>query len=421
MSEQPHVVVLGAGFAGLGAIKKLHKANVRITLLDKNDYHTFQPLLYQVATAELAPSEISFPLRDLLHKHPNLTFHQTQAESIDLAGRQVHAAGIPPLAYDYLVVAPGAVVNYFDTPGAQEHALPLYTMEDALRLKAHILTTLETIDKQPTLIDSGALNFCIVGGGPTGVEVAGALIELLQSEFKQDYPNLPIDRAQVLLYEHSPHLLGPFLPELRAYAEKTLRERGVGVHTGTGVSKISATGIELSNGEQMPTRTLIWAAGLQANPIVQSLGVPLAHGGRVPVGADLQLAGHPGVFAIGDIAAMADGKTGALLPGLGAVALQAGHHVGDSIRRLIDGKTVEPFAYFDKGTMATVGRSAAVAQLPLGITLTGLPAWLAWLGVHLTLLSTDAERNSVFVDWGWNLLTKQRSKRTLLGDNIPQG
>jgi NADH dehydrogenase len=416
MSEQPHVVVLGGGFAGLGAVKKLRDANVRITLLDKNDYHTFQPLLYQVATDELAPTEVGFPLRELLHRHPNVVFHQAPGQSIDLAGRQVRAEGLSPLNYDYLVVALGAVVNYFDTPGAQEHAFPLYTMDDALRLKAQILGTLEAVDKRPTLVDEGALNFCIVGGGPTGVELAGALAELIRSELKQDYPNLPIDRARVLLYEHSPHLLGPFLPELRTYAENALRERGVEVHTSTGVSKITSTGIELSTAETVPTRTLVWAAGLKANPVVQSLGVPLVHAGRVPVGPDLQLPGHAGVFVVGDIAAMTDGKTGAVLPGLGAVALQAGHHAGDGIRRLIAGETPLPFEYFDKGTMAQVGRGAAVAQLPLGITLTGLPAWLAWLGVHLTLLSTEAERNSVFVDWGWNLLTRQRGKRILLGE-----
>lgn len=421
MSERPQVVVLGGGFAGMGVVKQLRDANVAITLLDKNDYHTFQPLLYQVATDELAPTEVGFPLRELLHRHPNVVFHQAAVQSVDLAGRQVHAEGLSPLTYDYLVVAPGAVVNYFGTPGAQEHAFPLYTMDDALRLKAQIMGTLEAVDKQPSLIEEGALNFCIVGGGPTGVELAGALAELINAELKQDYPNLPIDRARVLLYEHSPHLLGPFSPELRTYAENAMRERGVEVHTGTGVSKISANGIELSTAEKVSTRTVVWAAGLQANPLVQTLGVPLVHAGRVAVGPDLQLPGHPGVFVVGDIAEMTDGKTGDVLPGLGAVAMQAGHHAGESIRHLIAGQTPSPFEYLNKGTMAQLGHGAAVAQLPLGLTMKGFPAWLAWLGVHLTLLSSEAERNSVFVDWGWNLLTRQRGKRILLGDQIPQG
>ncbi len=287
-------------------------------------------------------------------------------------------------------------------------------MKDAIRLKTQILRTLEAVDKQPELVDDGALNFCIVGGGPTGVELAGAISELIRSEFSQDYPNLPVDRARVILYEHSPHLLKPFLPKLQTYAENALLERGVEVHTGTGVRKVTATEIELSTGEIVPTRTLVWAAGLKANPLVQTLGVPVVHGGRIPVGSDLQLADYPGVFVVGDIAAITDAKTGAELPGLGAVALQSGTHAGENIQHLIDGQPATPFKYLNKGTMAQVGRGAAVAQLPQGMTMTGLPAWLAWLGVHLALLSADAERSSVFIDWGWNMLTRQRTKRMLL-------
>ena len=197
-------------------------------------------------------------------------------------------------------------------------------MEDAIRLKEHILKTLEAVDKNPALIDDGALNFCVVGGGPTGVELAGALVELYRAELKEDYPNLPVGDGQVLLYEHSPQLLGTFAPKLESYARKALEERGVKVHTGTGVAKIGPASIDLSTGATVKTHTTVWAAGLQANPIVSSLGVELVHGGRIPVGPDLQVKGHPGVFAIGDIAAMTDGKTGQVLPGLGATALQAG-------------------------------------------------------------------------------------------------
>jgi NADH:ubiquinone reductase (H+-translocating) len=416
MAEPKHVVILGAGFGGIGVLKKLRDADVRITIVDKRDYHTFQPLLYQVATDELGPTEVVFPIRELLHGHDNITFHQAAAKSIDLVKKLVVTDSVGPIQYDYLVLALGAMVNFFRTPGAEQHALPLYTMEDAIRLREHILKTFEAVDKNPALMDDGALNFCVVGGGPTGVELAGALVELLRAELIEDYPNLPVDKAQVFLYDHSPHLLATFAPRLESYAQKALEERGVKVHTGTGVSKIGPASIELSTGATVKTHTTVWAAGLQANPIVSSLGVELVHGGRIPVGPDLQVKDHPGVFAIGDIAAMTDGKTGQVLPGLGATALQAGRHVGESIKRLLDGKQPEPFEYFNKGMMAQVGRGAAVVELPTGGRMTGHLAWLAWLGVHLALLNGAEEKAGIFVDWGWNILTHKRGKRIILSD-----
>ena len=416
MAEPKHVLILGAGFAGIGALKKLRDADVRITIVDKRDYHTFQPLLYQVATDELGPTEVGFPIRELLHGHKNITFHQAAAKSVDLVKKLVVTDGVAPIPYDYLVLALGAVANFFHTPGADQYAFPLYTMEDAIRLKEHILKTLEAVDKNPALMDDGALNFCVVGGGPTGVELAGALVELYRAELKEDYPNLPVDDGQVLLYEHSPQLLGTFAPKLESYARKALEERGVKVHTGTGVAKIGPASIDLSTGATVKTHTTVWAAGLQANPIVSSLGVELVHGGRIPVGPDLQVKDHPGVFAIGDIAAMTDGKTGQVLPGLGATALQAGRHVGETIKRLLDGKQPEPFEYFNKGMMAQVGRGAAVVELPTGGRMTGHLAWLAWLGVHLALLNGAEEKAGVIVDWGWNLLTHKRGKRIILSD-----
>jgi NADH dehydrogenase len=323
---------------------------------------------------------------------------------------------VAPLKYDYLILALGAVVNCFQTPGADQYAFPLYTMDDAIRLKEHVLKTFEAVDKNPSLIDDGALNFCVVGGGATGVEVSGALADLLHSELKQDYPNLPVDLAQVLLYEQAPHLLGPFKPELQIYATKVLEERGVKVHTGTGVRKVGPTSIELANGQTVKSHTLIWAAGLKAHPIVRSLGVELGHGGQIPVGPDLQVKDHPGVFAIGDIATMTDGETGEPLPGLGATALQAGYHVGETIKRLVEGKPPEPFKYVDKGTMAQIGRGAAVIELPTGQTMTGQLAWLAWLGVHLALLNGAEQKITTFVDWGWTILTKEHGKRMILSD-----
>jgi NADH dehydrogenase len=227
---------------------------------------------------------------------------------------------------------------------------------------------------------------------------------------------VPIDKVRIVLYEHSPHLLAPFAPKLRDYAEKTLTERGIEVHTGTGVKEVQPTQITLASGEVVKTQTLVWAAGLRASPLAESLGIELAPGGRIPVDGTLQIKDHAGIFAIGDIASMTDAKTGQPLPGPGAVALQAGHYVGRSISQLAEGKPIEPFHYINKGTMAQVGRGAAVVELPNGGTLTGPLAWVAWLGVHLSLLSGAEEKTSVFVDWGWNALTHRRGKRIILTD-----
>jgi NADH dehydrogenase len=414
--NSPHVVVLGAGFGGIGAAQKLRDSPVRLTIVDKHDYHTFQPLLYQVATDELGPAEVGYPVRELLHRHSNVTFHKCSVQSVDLAKREVVVEGMPPIAYDYLVLALGALVNFHGTPGAAEHSFPLYTMADAIRLHDQILKMFEAVDKNPVLVDDGALTFTIVGGGPTGTELAGAMSELLHAELAEDYPNLPIDKVRIILYEHSPHLLAPFQPKLRDYAQKELERRGIEVHTGMGVKEVGPTEITLASGDTVKTHTLVWAAGLEANPVAKSLGIELAPGGRIPVDANLQIKDHPEVFAIGDVAAATDAKTGQPLPGLGAVALQAGRYVGKTIAGLVAGQPAKPFEYFDKGTMAQIGRGAAVVELPGGGTLTGHVAWLAWLGVHLSLLSGAEEKTSVFVDWGWNALTRNRGKRIILTD-----
>jgi NADH:ubiquinone reductase (H+-translocating) len=422
VAELPQVLVLGAGFGGIGVVQKLRDAPVQITIIDKHDYHTFQPLLYQVATDELSPTEVGHPIRDLLHRHKNVLFHNSKITRVDLPSKQVLLDGMPPLPFDYLVLALGAVVNFHDTPGAAEHSFPLYSMPDAIRLHDHILRTFEAVDKNPALIGDGALNFCIVGGGATGTELAGALSELLHAELVNDYPNLPVDKSQILLYEHSPHLLAAFEPKLQAYAQKALAERGVMVHTGTGVKEVSLTEITLATGEKVKTHTLVWAAGLSANPLTHSLNIDLGPGGRIPVGPNLQLKDHPAVFAIGDVATMTNIETGKPLPGLGAVALQAGHYVGEAISLQIEGKPVEPFKYIDKGTMAQIGRGAGVVQLPGGGSLTGPLAWMAWLGVHLSLLSGTEDKSSVFVEWGWNALTRKRANRTILsGDDANAG
>jgi len=416
METRPHVVILGAGFGGIGAAQKLRHAPVRLTLVDQHDYHTFQPLLYQVATDELGPEEVGYPVRELLHRHEDWAFHECPVAGVDLASRRVTVDGMPPIDFDYLVIGLGAQVNFHGTPGAAEHSFPLYTMADAIRLHDQILRMFEAVDKDPALADDGALTFCIVGGGPTGTELAGSMSELLHAELAKDYPSLPIEEVRIVLYEHAPHLLAPFQPRLRDYAKQALTERGIEIRTGTGVKEVTPTSVTLASGEVVKTRTLVWAAGLRANAIVESLGVEPVAGGRLPVDRTLQIDGHPGVFAVGDVAAMRDGETGEPLPGLGSVALQAGHYAGRAIARLVEGKPLDPFRYVHKGTMAQIGRGAAVVELPTGGTLTGLPAWLAWLGVHLSLLSGAEEKTSVFVDWGWNALTHRRGKRIVLSD-----
>jgi NADH:ubiquinone reductase (H+-translocating) len=416
MGNEPQVVILGCGFAGQGAAAKLKNAPVKITIIDQNDYHTFQPLLYQLATDEMGMTEVGFPIRELLHRQDNAVFHQVKVTGIDLANKRVQLEGMDPIAYDYLVVGLGAVVNFFGMQGAQEHAYPLYTLRDAVRLKDHILETLEAADKNPTLVDDGALTFCVVGGGPTGVETAGALAELMHAVAERDYPNLPIkDKAQIVLFEMGPHLLGPFKPKLQGYAKKTLEKLGVTVRLGEGVVEVTPKTITLKSGEVIKTHTLVWGAGIQANPLAKSLGVEPVKGGRISVDLDLTLKDHPEVFVVGDIAVMTDAKTNEPLPQLGSVAQQAGRHVGENIERLVKGEATEPFKYLDKGTMATIGRGAAVVELPHG-TMTGHAAWLAWLGVHAALLSGGEEKSTTIIDWGWNVATKKRGKRIALTD-----
>lgn len=413
MPGEPHVVIVGAGFGGVAALKALQKAPVRVTLIDRNSYQTFQPLLYQVATDELSSDEIGFPLRELLHGHPTWAFHRTAVTGIDLGQRRVAVEGMEPLAYDYLVIGLGAVVSFFGIPGAAEHAFPLYTLRDAVRLKAHVLKSFEAVDKSPGLVDDGALTFCVVGGGPTGVEVAGALAELIMTEMKDDYPNLPVARAEVHLYELGPELLGPFKPNLRAYARRALEKQGVRVHLGEGVVEIEPTRVRLKSGGVVRAHTLVWGAGLQANPLVAGLGLELVKG-RVPVEPGLNLADHPEVFVVGDVASVTAGKTGRPLPQLGSVAKQTGRQAGRNIARRVGGLPMQPFRYQDRGIMATIGRGAAVVELPWGMTLTGFVAWLSWLFVHLALLAGGVEKSLTLRDWAWNLITRKRGKRIVV-------
>jgi NADH dehydrogenase len=413
--ERPRVVILGGGFGGLGAALELGKSDVDVVLVDRNDFHTFQPLLYQLATGLLEPSAVGHSLRDLVQDQDNVTIHKTPVTGVDLEGRTVTLAEMAPLPYDYLVLALGAEVTFFGTPGAAEHAFPMYTLRDAVRLKEHVLGRWEAADKDPALLDDGALDVVVVGGGPTGVESAGAIAELYRGDFAKDYRGIPQEKARVVLVEAGPEIFSMFAPKLRTYACEALEERGVEVVTGERVASVSPTGITLKSGAEIPTHTLVWGAGLQGNQLVRSLGVELERGDRIPVEADLTVAGHPEVYAVGDVAAITDARTEHVLPQLGSVALQSGEHAGKAIARRVSGKEAKPFKYRDKGTMATIGRGAAVVQMLGGRTMKGFKAQLAWGTVHLALLPTNEDRAKAIVDWAGAGLTHQRTGRITVG------
>ena len=410
-SRRARVLVLGGGFAGIGATRNLQKADVDVVLVDKHDYHTFQPLLYQLATGLLETTAVGHSLRDLVKNQDNATIHKAPITAIDLDAKEVSFDGLSPGAYDYLVLALGAEVNYFGTEGAAEHAFPMYTLSDAVKLKNHVLERWEAADKDEELPDDGALTVVVVGGGPTGVETAGALAELYRDNFAKDYPGLPQEKARIVLVEAGDDIFAMFKPNLREYARNALEKRTVEVLTGSAVQSVTPTRVTLASGEVIPAHTLVWGAGLQGNKLVQSLGIELQRGNRIAVGPELELPGYPDVYVVGDIAAITDSKTGEVLPQLGSVALQSGEHAGETIARRVAGKSTKPFAYRDKGTMAAIGRNAAVVQMLAGKTMKGWKAQAAWRAVHLALLPTNEDRAKAVVDWAGSQLTHQRVGR----------
>jgi NADH dehydrogenase len=409
--RRPRVLVLGGGFAGIGAAQKLKKSEADVVVVDKHDYHTFQPLLYQVATGLLEQPAVGHPIRDLFHKQDNVRIHQDRVTAIDLEARRVTFDELEPVSYDYLVLGIGAEVNFFGVEGAADHAFPLYTLADAVRLKNHVLRTWEKADREPSLIDDGALNIVVVGGGPTGVETAGALAELYNGVFRKDYPDVATDRAKITLVEAGPQIFPMFKEDIRTYTEEALTKRGVEVQTGEVVESITPKRVTLKSGTVLPAHTLVWGAGLQGNALVQSLGLELERGNRIGVDEELRIPSHPEVYAVGDVAAITDQKTSQVLPQLGSVALQSGEHAGKTLAERIAGKETKPFKYKDKGTMAAIGRGSAVVQMLGGKTMKGKTAQLAWATVHLALLPTNEDRSKAVVDWVGAGLTHQRSGR----------
>jgi NADH dehydrogenase len=408
---RPRVLVLGGGFAGVGAAQKLKDAEAEVVLVDRHNYHTFQPLLYQFATGLIEQTAVGHSLRDLISRHDNSTVHQATVTAVDLDAREVRFDELAPMSYDYLVFGLGAEVTFFGTEGAAEHAFPMYTLPHAVRLKDHLLERWEAADRDRSLVDDGALNIVVVGGGPTGVETAGAVAELYRGVFAKDYPALAQDQARVILVEAGPELFAMFKPKLREYTTKALTDRSVEVMTGALVAAVSPTRVTLKSGDELKAHTLVWGAGLQGNQLVQTLGLELQRGNRIGVGPDLALPDHPEVYVLGDVAAIVDEKTQQVLPQLGSVALQSGEHAGETIARRIAGKKTKPFEYKDKGTMAAIGRGAAVVQMLGGRTMTGKKAQVAWGAVHLALLPTNEDRAKAVVDWAGAAFTHQRVGR----------
>ena len=412
MSNTPHVAIVGAGFGGLGVAEQLDHVPVEVTLIDRHNYHTFQPLLYQVATSLLNAEDVGAPVRSMFRHQDNVTFRMATVTRIDAAGHKIQLEDGKPISYDYLVLAGGATVNYFNTPGAAEHAFPLYTLTNAVKLRNRILERFEAADRDPALIEDGALNFVIVGAGPTGVETAGALSDLFYNLLPRDYHDLGTEKARVILVEMGKEVLAPFKDNLRAYAKQELERRRVEVRLEQAVAEVGRTSVRLKSGEEIKAHTLIWAAGVRANPLADMLGSPQGRGGRIKLNPDLSVSDHPEIFVVGDMGEVAsDGK---VLPQLGSVAMQSGEHVGRQIARRIHGDAGQPLKYWDKGFMATIGRGSAVVELPNKLTLHGPLAYFAWLGVHLALLSGMRNRIETLWNWGWSALTHDRAARIII-------
>ena len=411
-AERKRVVIVGAGFGGLTAAEHLAHVPVDVTLVDQHDYHTFQPLLYEVATSLLNAEDVGRPVRDVAHHQENVTFRQATVTGVDWKACELHLAEGFALPFDYLVLATGATANYFGISGAAAHALPLYTLPDAVRLRNRIFDRFEAADRDPALVNDGALTFVIVGGGPTGVETAAALVDLFQHELRRDYPDLTVNCARVILVQRGASLLPSFKEHLRTYACTILEERGVEVRLGVAVTEVSATSVRLQSGEGLRAHTVIWAGGLHAGPLANELGLPQGQRGRIVVGADLSVAGRPTVFVIGDLALMTDDRQ--TIPQLARPAIESGAHAARQITRRLMGEAGQPFHYVDLGTMATLGRGTAVCEFPSGLTLQGPVGWLAWLMVHLVELGGMRNRVDVLADWGWNLLTHERAARIII-------
>jgi NADH dehydrogenase len=411
LASRPHVVVLGGGFGGLAATRALKRAPVRVTLVDRNNYQAFQPLLYQVATAGLEAADVGFPLRTELRRQTNTDVLMTEAESIEPASRTVRLADGNALEYDYLIVATGSQSNYFAHPEWSARAPALKDIGDAMAIRFRVLAAFERAeDERDPDACRADLSFVVVGGGPTGVELAGAIAELARHSLRRDFRHIDPTRARVLLVEGGPAILPEYPAGLQKKALEQLTTLGVEVRTGAQVEDVDEGGV-LIGGQRVSARTVLWAAGVRGTPVVRSLGVLVDHHGKVPVAPTLRAPGLPNVFVIGDLAALEqDGKP---VPGLAPAAMQEGRFVARAIVAELAGEQVKPFRYLDKGTLATIGRSRAVGALPGGVKLSGFVAWIAYATVHLYYLLGALRRVRVLLSWVWSFVTYGRGARLI--------
>jgi NADH:ubiquinone reductase (H+-translocating) len=405
----PSVVIVGGGFAGLSALSALKGSGAAVTLVDRNVYSTFQPLLYQVATAGLTSADVAYALWSATRKAGAL-FHKGALTEIDFAGRVVRLDDGSEMPYDYLILATGVSASFFGIPGAVENTMSLYTRRDAIALRERLLIELESRSWGGNKAD---LTLTIAGGGATGVELAGTLAELRNIALPAAFPAIDPATVKVTLIERAPALITAFKPREQEYARQQLLKRGVDVRLGATIKEVTPDGVLLADGSTVPSVLTVWAAGVAAPDAIEHLGLASGHNGRLKVGKDLRIEGQDRVFATGDISVDTDDPVAQLAQ----PAIQQGRHAARQVRRLIAGQQTQPFSYHDKGTMATIGRASAVVELPIGIRLRGLLAWLAWLGLHLVTLLGGRNRIVALVNLSWRYLTWGRSGGIIIGDD----
>ena len=409
-----HVVIVGGGFAGLACgFELVSKGAARVTLLDRHNYHQFQPLFYQLATSQLSARDVSFSLRRIFREQSNIDIKLVEVNKVDPKNLTVGTKQGESYQGDFLVLAAGSQANFFNIPGADKNTFPLYTLSDAEALRSRILVLFEDADRDPKLIEHGALNFVIVGGGPTGTEMTGSLADMIHTTITAECRDLAVSASRIYLIERGSTLLPPFSQRSHEYASKVLQRDGVELRLNTSVTEVHADHVVLSDGSTIKTRCVIWGAGLMATPITSGSGLPLGRGGRIQVDHDLTVPGFPGVYALGDFANIA-GPDGRALPQLGSVAMQSGRWAARNIVADIEGKSRRPFHYVDKGIMAMIGRNAAIAEIGARRhELEGPVAYAMWLGVHLELLTGLQVKVETFVEWIWDYFLKERGPQLL--------
>ncbi len=412
----PRVVIIGGGFGGLYTARGLKNVPVDVTLVDRHNYHLFQPLLYQVATAALNPSDIAMPIRAILRRQKNVSVILGDAVSVDVQ-RKIVSLADGEIAYDYLVIATGATHSYFGHPEWERHAPGLKSIDDALEIRRRVLLAFEAAERETDpALQKAWLTFVVIGAGPTGVELAGALSEIARQTMVRDFRNIRPESARVILLEGKDRVLPPYPPDLSEKARRQLTNLGVEVLTGAVVTDLNEREVRVGD-QTIPTRTILWGAGVQASPLAQSLGVPLDRAGRVLVEPDLTIPGRPEVFVIGDLAAVRQ-YDGSFVPGVAPGAIQEGQHTARNIERAVAGQPLRAFKYRDKGSLATIGRAAAVADLGR-FHFSGFLAWFAWLGIHILFLIGFRNRFLVITQWAWAYVTRQRGARLITEPRVP--